>query len=168
MKYTEENEPYFKELEQLQIELVQMQRWVQETNSRVVVIFEGRDTAGKGGAIFHFSRFLNPRAMRTVALPKPSDAERGQWYFQRYITQLPNPGEIVFYDRSWYNRAVVEPVMGFCTEAQYHQFMKQVLLFEQMLVEDGILLFKLWFSINITEQQKRLEERKINYLEHGK
>jgi polyphosphate kinase 2 (PPK2 family) len=110
---------------QLQIEMIAMQKWVQETGQRVAILFEGRDTAGKGGSILRFTRYLNPRAYRVVALPKPSEVERGQWYFQRYINELPNKGEIVFFDRSWYNRAVVEPVMGFCTEKQYEVFMRR-------------------------------------------
>lgn len=156
-----ENDP---EYINLQIELVKMQSWIQEQNKRVLVIFEGRDSAGKGGAIMRFIRFLNPRYYNVVAMPKPSDLEKGQWYFQRYIQKLPNPGEIVFFDRSWYNRAVVEPVMGFCSSDQYHKFLQQVILVEKMLVDDGIILVKLWFSIDIQEQKKRLEERKVNPL----
>lgn len=152
----------------LQTELVRMQRWVQEAKARLVIIFEGRDTAGKGGAIMRFVRFLNPRAYRIVALPKPTEQEKGQWYFQRYIKELPNPGEIVFFDRSWYNRAVVEPVMGFCSEKQYEAFMKQVVLLEDILINDGIIIIKLWFSINEAEQQKRIEERKNNPLQQWK
>ena len=152
----------------LQTEMIRMQYWVRETSQRVIIIFEGRDTAGKGGAIMRFVRFINPRYYRVVALPKPTDLEKGQWYFQRYIHHFPNPGEIVFFDRSWYNRAVVEPVMGFCTEKQYQMFLNQVVLLENMLVEDGILLFKLWFSIDVEEQKKRLDERKINPLKQWK
>jgi polyphosphate kinase 2 len=159
---------YKKELELLQVELVQMQRWVQDTNQRVLIIFEGRDTAGKGGAIFRFAHHLNPRAMRVVALPKPNDVEKGQWYFQRYIKELPNPGEIVFFDRSWYNRAVVEPVMSFCTGEHYEKFIKQVPQFEKMLIEDGILLIKFWFSIDIEEQKRRLINRQVNPLKQWK
>jgi polyphosphate kinase 2 len=159
---------YKKELELLQVELVQMQRWVQDTNQRVLIIFEGRDTAGKGGAIFRFAHHLNPRAMRVVALPKPNDVEKGQWYFQRYIKELPNPGEIVFFDRSWYNRAVVEPVMDFCTGEHYEKFIKQVPQFEKMLIEDGILLIKFWFSIDIEEQKRRLINRQVNPLKQWK
>jgi polyphosphate kinase 2 len=149
---------------QLQIEMIAMQKWVQETGQRVAILFEGRDTAGKGGSILRFTRYLNPRAYRVVALPKPSEVERGQWYFQRYINELPNKGEIVFFDRSWYNRGVVEPVMGFCTEKQYEVFMREVVILEKMLVEDGIHLFKLWFSIDLDEQDKRLKERSVNPL----
>lgn len=159
---------YKSELRQLQTELVKLQKWVQETQQRVLIIFEGRDTAGKGGAIRRFTRYLNPRAMRVVALPKPTDRERGQWYFQRYVAQLPAAGEIVFFDRSWYNRAVVEPVMGFCSESEYHHFLKQVPEFENMLHEDGILMFKLWFSIDIEEQKRRLQERRTNLLKQWK
>lgn len=127
-----------------------MQRWVQERRRRIAVIFEGRDAAGKGGTIRRFIEHLNPRAVRVVALPKPTDEETGQWYFQRYIRQLPNRGEIVFFDRSWYNRAVVEPVMGFCTDEQYDHFMRQVPEFEHMLYEDGVTVIKFWFSISKT------------------
>ncbi|UXP32328.1 polyphosphate kinase 2 [Reichenbachiella agarivorans] len=143
----------------LQVELIAMQRWVQDTGQRVAILFEGRDTAGKGGAIMRFVRYLNPRGYRIVALPKPTEMEKGQWYFQRYIQQLPNRGEIVLFDRSWYNRAVVEPVMNFCSSEQYEVFMKNVVTVEKMLVEDGIHIFKLWFSIDEQEQKKRLEER---------
>ena len=165
-----ENYPlaYEATLEKLQIELVRLQRWVQENQKRVLLIFEGRDTAGKGGAIFRFTQYLNPRAMRVVALPKPTELEKGQWYFQRYIKELPNPGEIVFFDRSWYNRAVVEPVMGFCTEEQYELFLHQVPMVEKMLVEDDILLTKFWFSIDIEEQKKRLIARQTNPLKQWK
>lgn len=152
----------------LQVEMIAMQKWVQETGQRVAILFEGRDTAGKGGGILRFTRYLNPRAYRVVALPKPSEIEQGQWYFQRYISKLPNSGEIVFFDRSWYNRAVVEPVMGFCLEDQYNVFMKEVVTLEKMLVEDGILLFKLWFSIDLDEQKKRLKERSANPLKKWK
>jgi polyphosphate kinase 2 len=159
---------YEEELVKLQIELVKLQRWVQNTNKRVVVIFEGRDAAGKGGTIRRFTEHLNPRAMRVVALPKPTEAEKGQWYFQRYTVQLPNPGEIVFFDRSWYNRAVVEPVNGFCTKTEYNRFIQQVPEFEHMLYEDGITLIKFWFSISKEEQEKRFESRKVNPLKQWK
>ncbi len=148
----------------LQTEMVRMQNWLIETGNKVVIICEGRDSAGKGGAIMRFIRFINPRHYRVVALNKPSKVEQGQWYFQRYVHHLPGPGEIVFYDRSWYNRAVVEPVMGFCSEEQYQLFMKQVVQFENMLAEDGLLMFKLWFSIDKAEQNTRLAERKSNPL----
>jgi polyphosphate kinase 2 len=148
----------------LQIELIAMQKWLQNSGQRVAILFEGRDTAGKGGSILRFTRYLNPRGYRVVALPKPSEVEVGQWYFQRYISKLPNMGEIVFFDRSWYNRAVVEPVMDFCSAWQYEVFMKEVVVLEKMLVEDGIHLFKLWFSIDQDEQEKRLKERSVNPL----
>ncbi|PCE62995.1 polyphosphate kinase 2 [Sediminicola luteus] len=152
----------------LQTEMVWLQQHIKETNQRVIVLFEGRDTAGKGGAIMRFIRFLNPRLFRVVALSKPTEKEMGQWYFQRYIEHLPGPGEMVFFDRSWYNRAVVEPVMGFCTQEQYDRFKKQVVQLEQMLVEDGIHLFKFWFSIGPHEQKRRLEERVSNPLKQWK
>lgn len=148
----------------LQVEMVRLQNWLIENDKRLVIIFEGRDSAGKGGAIMRFIRFINPRHYRVVALNKPSDEEKGQWYFQRYIEHLPSAGEIVFFDRSWYNRAVVEPVMGFCTKEQYKMFLKQVNQVEKMLINDGIILVKLWFSIDQPEQKKRLEERKTNPL----
>ncbi len=156
-----ENDP---EYIKLQTEMVKMQYWARENNQRLLIIFEGRDSAGKGGAIMRFIRFINPRYYRVVALNKPTEIERGQWYFQRYIEKLPNPGEIVFFDRSWYNRAVVEPVMGFCTEDEYKLFLKQVVLLENMLIEDGLRIIKFWFSIDNIEQRKRLEERKTNPL----
>lgn len=165
---TQTNGKYSAELELLQVELVKMQKWVQEEGKRLAVIFEGRDTAGKGGAIRRFTRFLNPRAMRVVALPRPTELEKGQWFFQRYIKHLPNPGEIVFFDRSWYNRGVVEPVMGFCTPEQYQLFLAQAPQLESMIHEDGIILIKFWFSIDIEEQQKRLEDRRINPLKQWK
>lgn len=157
-----------REVIQLQIELLKLQKHIYDHRLRVVIIFEGRDTAGKGGAIYRFTRYLNPRFIRVVALPKPSELEKGQWYFQRYIKELPNPGEMVFFDRSWYNRAVVEPVMGFCTNEQYDLFIKQVPVFEQMLLEDGIILIKFWFSIDITEQKVRIEDRMKNPLKRWK
>lgn len=159
---------YETELEKLQIELVKLQRWVQETGARVVILFEGRDAAGKGGTIRRFTEHINPRAMRVVALPKPTDDEMGQWYFQRYIKQLPNRGEIVFFDRSWYNRAVVEPVNDFCTKQQYERFMHQVTEFEHMLYEDGIIIIKFWFSISKEEQLRRFKSRKANPLKQWK
>ena len=159
---------YKGELRNLQIELVKLQKWVQLENKRLLIIFEGRDSAGKGGAIRRFTRFLNPRAMRVVAMPKPTDYEKGQWFFQRYVAELPTEGEIVFFDRSWYNRAVVEPVMKFCTKEQYELFLKQVTQLEKMLIDDGIMIFKLWFSIDIREQKKRLSERNKNPLKQWK
>lgn len=152
----------------LQTEMVWLQRDLMEKGKRLLIIFEGRDTAGKGGAIMRFVRFINPRGYRIVALNKPTETERGQWYFQRYIQELPNPGEIVFFDRSWYNRAVVEPVMGFCTDDQYQQFLKQVVQIEQMLSDDGIVIVKFWFSIAIEEQKKRLLFRQTNPLQQWK
>lgn len=159
---------YEEELTLLQIELVKLQTWIQNEKKRVAIIFEGRDAAGKGGTIKRFMQFLSPRAMRVVALPKPSDVEKGQWYFQRYVNHLPNPGEIVFFDRSWYNRAVVEPVMGFCTKNQYNQFMHQVPEFEHMLYEDDLKLIKFWFAISKDEQKKRFKERQVNPLKQWK
>lgn len=152
----------------LQTELVRLQNWIIKNEKRLLIIFEGRDTAGKGGAIMRFVRYINPRYYRIVALPKPSEIEKGQWYFQRYIKALPNPGQIVLFDRSWYNRAVVEPVMGFCTQVQYERFLKQVIMLEDMLIEDGLILIKLWFSIDSPEQKKRLDERKVNPLKQWK
>ncbi|MEZ5740345.1 MAG: polyphosphate kinase 2 [Burkholderiaceae bacterium] len=163
--YTIENDPVYLAL---QTEMVRLQRAVAESNRRMLLIFEGRDTAGKGGAIMRFVRYINPRHYRIVALPKPTEVEAGQWYFQRYVSQLPNPGEIVFFDRSWYNRAVVEPVMGFCTEHQYRQFLRQVTQVENMLSDDGIVIVKFWFSISVAEQQKRLHERERNPLKQWK
>ncbi len=150
---------YEEELKKLQIELVKLQQWVKKNNKRIAIIFEGRDAAGKGGNIRRFTEHLNPRSTRLVALTKPTDVERGQWYFRRYIRKLPNPGQMVFFDRSWYNRAVVEPVMGFCTETQYQNFMLQVPEFEHMLYEDGTTLIKLWFSISKDEQLRRFNAR---------
>ena len=159
---------YEYELESLQIELVKLQRWMQESGKRLAILFEGRDAAGKGGTIRRFIEHLNPRAMRVVALPAPTEEERGQWYFQRYMKQLPNRGEIVFFDRSWYNRAVVEPVNGFCTEEQYQRYLLQVPEFEHMLVEDGIILVKFWFSISREVQDARFESRRRNPLKQWK
>src|ERR1043165_5814642 len=159
---------YEAELERLQIEMVKMQRWVQEKKKRVAILFEGRDAAGKGGTILRFTEHLSPRALRVIALPKPTDEETGQWYFQRYMKHLPNRGEVVFFDRSWYNRAVVEPVNGFCTEDQYDRFMRQVPEFEHMLFEDGITVIKFWFSISKKEQLKRFEGRMENPLRQWK
>lgn len=159
---------YEQELEKLQIELVRLQRWVQENDERIVILFEGRDAAGKGGAIRRFIEHLNPRAMRVVALPKPTTEEKGQWYFQRYVQQLPNEGEIVFFDRSWYNRAVVEPVNGFCSEVEYERFLTQVPVFENMLREAGITLIKFWFSISKNEQEERFQKRRTDPLKQWK
>ncbi|MEX1382279.1 polyphosphate kinase 2 [Lutibacter sp.] len=150
---------YEDELKKLQIELVKLQRWISKNKKRVAIIFEGRDAAGKGGNIRRFTEHLNPRSTRLVALTKPTEVERGQWYFRRYIKELPNSGEIVFFDRSWYNRAVVEPVMGFCSESQYENFMVQVPEFEHMLYEDNLVLIKFWFSISKDEQLSRFNAR---------
>ena len=159
---------YENELLHLQAELVNLQQWVAKHNKRVCVIFEGRDAAGKGSAIRRFVEHLNPRSMRVVALTKPTDIEKGQWYFRRYIKEMPIPGEIVFFDRSWYNRAVVEPVMGFCTDDEYKKFMAQVTEFEHMMYEDGIELVKFWFSISKDEQIKRFDSRLKNPLKRWK
>lgn len=159
---------YETELVNLQSELVNLQQWVTNNKLRVAVIFEGRDAAGKGGAIKRFIEHLNPRTSRIVALSKPTENEKGQWYFRRYIKELPNPGEIVFFDRSWYNRAVVEPVMGFCNKDQYNQFMVQVPEFEHMLYEDGVVVIKFWFSISKEEQNKRFNCRVKNPLKEWK
>lgn len=168
LKKTIRNQRYEEELKLLQTELVNLQRWIAKKGLRVAVLFEGRDAAGKGGSIKRFAEHLNPRSMRVVALSKPTEVEKGQWYFRRYIKELPNPGEIVFFDRSWYNRAVVEPVMGFCTNAEYEQFMVQVPGFEHMLYEDGVILIKFWFSITKNEQKKRFASRMENPLKRWK
>ena len=150
---------YEDELYRLQSELVKMQNWARASGQRIVVIFEGRDAAGKGGTISRVMQYLNPRFARIVALDKPTEREKTQWYFQRYITHLPTAGEIVLFDRSWYNRAGVEHVMGFCTKLEYSRFLHQCPIFERMLVEDGILLRKYWFSVSDTVQQERFESR---------
>lgn len=159
---------YEKELLLLQAELVDLQHWVVKNKRRVCIIFEGRDAAGKGGAIRRMAEHLNPRALRIVALTKPTKVEKGQWYFRRYIKELPNPGELVFFDRSWYNRAVLEPVMEFCNDEEYNKFMIQVPEFEHMLYEDGVHLIKLWFSITKKEQLKRFNSRLTNPLKRWK
>jgi polyphosphate kinase len=150
---------YEQELERLQHELVVMQEWIKQSGSRLVVVFEGRDAAGKGGAIKRITEFLNTRAARIVALPAPTERQRTQWYFQRYVEQLPAAGETVLFDRSWYNRAGVERVMGFCTPAEHQRFLRQTPIFERLLIEDGILLRKYWFSVSDAEQQRRFESR---------
>jgi len=150
---------YESKLLELQAELVKMKEWVRVSGERLVVIFEGRDAAGKGGAIKRISMYLNPRVARIVALPAPTDREKGQWYFQRYIEHLPSKGEIVLFDRSWYNRAGVEHVMGFCTPDEYRRFLQQCPLFERMLVDDGIRLVKYWFSVSDEEQERRFKSR---------
>jgi polyphosphate kinase len=152
-------EMYEAEIFRLQVELVKLQEWARQTGARILVIFEGRDAAGKGGAIKRITEHLSPRVARIVALPTPSERERGQWYYQRYIAHLPSSGEIVLLDRSWYNRAGVEKVMGFCTPAEYDRFMQQTPIFEQMLIEDGIMLRKYWFSVSDNEQLRRFRSR---------
>lgn len=159
---------YEKELERLQAELVDMQQWVVETGARVVIIMEGRDAAGKGSAIKRITQYLNPRTCRIEALPAPNSREQGQWYFQRYVEKLPTKGEIVIFDRSWYNRAGVERVMGFCTDQEYVRFLHQAPTFEQMLVEDDIILRKYWFSVSDEEQIKRFESRRNDPLRRWK
>ncbi len=159
---------YEEELRKLQIELVKLQRTVQLSGRRIAILFEGRDAAGKGGTIRRFIEHLNPRTARVVALAKPTEVQAGQWYFQRYVGVLPNPGEICFFDRSWYNRAVVEPVMSFCTQTEYDRFMQQVPEFEHMLYEDGVELIKFWFSISKSEQAKRFASRRVNPLKQWK
>jgi polyphosphate kinase 2 len=153
---------------ELQTELLKMQNWVKETGERIVFLFEGRDAAGKGGTIKRFMEHMNPRSARVVALEKPSERERGEWYFQRYIDHLPTRGELVLFDRSWYNRAGVERVMGFCSPTEYLEFMRQAPLLEQMLVRSGIRLFKFWFSVSRTEQFRRFQMRKKDPLKQWK
>jgi polyphosphate kinase len=152
-------EVYERELFRLQAELVKLQEWVRVEGARLVVIFEGRDAAGKGSAIKRVTQYLNPRLARIAALPAPTERERSQWYFQRYAEHLPAAGEIVLFDRSWYNRAGVERVMGFCTEAEYQRFLHQCPIFERLLVEDGIMLRKYWFSVSDGEQERRFRSR---------
>jgi polyphosphate kinase 2 len=159
---------YEKQKYRLQVELLKLQAWVKDTGQRVVILFEGRDAAGKGGTIKRLMENLNPRGARVVALEKPSDVERGQWYFQRYISHLPTAGEIVMFDRSWYNRAGVERVMGFCTDAEYDEFLREAPEFERHLVRSGIRLFKFWFSVSREEQRRRFKERKAHPLKQWK
>ena len=159
---------YEKELLRLQIELVKLQEWVVATGARLVVIFEGRDAAGKGGAIKRITEALNPRVCRVAALPKPNERERGQWYFQRYVHHLPSHGEIVLFDRSWYNRAGVERVLGFCSPEELHTFLMGCPSFERLLVAEGIQLVKYWFSVSQDEQEKRFQERASNPLKTWK
>jgi polyphosphate kinase 2 len=153
---------------QLQVELLKLQAWAKETGQRVVILFEGRDAAGKGGTIKRMMEHLNPRGARVVALEKPSDVERGQWYFQRYVQHLPTAGEIVLFDRSWYNRAGVERVMGFCSDEEYQEFMRQVPQFERQLVRSGVHLIKFWFSVGRKEQRRRFKEREAHPLKQWK
>ncbi|MBX3600601.1 MAG: polyphosphate kinase 2 [Rubrivivax sp.] len=159
---------YERQKYRLQVELLKLQAWVKETGQRVVILFEGRDAAGKGGTIKRFMEHLNPRGARVVALEKPSEVERGQWYFQRYIQHLPTRGEIVLFDRSWYNRAGVERVMGFCSDAEYDEFLRQAPEFERQLVRSGVHLFKFWFSVSRDEQRRRFRERKVHPLKQWK
>jgi len=162
------NKKYEKELIKLQTELIKLQDYVVKKNKKLLIIFEGRDAAGKGGSIKRFTENLNPRNFRIVALPKPTEQESGQWYFQRYLSQLPNEGEIVFFDRSWYNRSVVEPVMEFCSHEEYIKFMNEVDNVETMLEDSGTVIVKLWFEINKDTQSGRLQERKDNPLKRWK
>lgn len=159
---------YEAELESLQIELVKVQEWVRESGKRIVIVFEGRDAAGKGGSIKALTQYTNPRHVRVVALSKPSDVERGQWYFQRYAKQMPTRGEIVLFDRSWYNRAGVEPVMGFCTEEERDKFLADVPHFEKMIIDSGTRLFKFWLNIGREMQLKRFHDRRHSQLKHWK
>ena len=159
---------YEKQKYKLQVELLKLQAWVKQTGARVVIVFEGRDAAGKGGAIKRFMEHLNPRGARVVALEKPTDEERGQWYFQRYVKNLPTNGEIVLFDRSWYNRSGVERVMGFCSDEEYQEFMLQAPLFERMLTRSGTHLFKFWFSVSQDEQRRRFKERELHPLKQWK
>lgn len=154
-----DNHVYEKELRNLQSELVKLQEWVRDTGTRIVVIFEGRDAAGKGGVIKRITEYLSPRTVRITALPAPTERQRGQWYFQRYVENLPARAEIALFDRSWYNRAGVERVMGFCTDEEHRQFLKQAPVFEQLLIDDGILLRKYWFSVSQREQLRRFRKR---------
>lgn len=162
------NIEYEKELKILQIELLKFQKYVKNNGLRVLMIFEGRDAAGKGGTIKRIIEHLNPRGARIVALEKPDDTEKGQWYFQRYAAHLPSKGEIVLFDRSWYNRAMVEPVMGFCTEREHHDFLKDAPKFEEMLVDSGVQIFKFYFSVSKDEQAKRFKSRETDPLKQHK
>ena len=159
---------YERQKYRLQVELLKLQAWVKETGAKVVILFEGRDAAGKGGTIKRFMEHLNPRGARVVALEKPSEIERGQWYFQRYVQHLPTNGEIVLFDRSWYNRSGVERVMGFCSDHEYSEFVRQAPEFERMLVRNGTHLIKFWFSVSREEQRRRFGERKVHPLKQWK
>jgi polyphosphate kinase 2 len=159
---------YERQLTLFQIELLKLQNHIKETGEKILMIFEGRDAAGKGGTIKRITEHLNPRGARVVALEKPSDTEKSQWYFQRYVSHLPSAGEIVIFDRSWYNRGGVEPVMGFCTSEEHHEFLREVPEFEKMLVKSGIKFFKFYFSVSKNEQKKRFEERKLDPLKQYK
>ncbi len=167
-RYKLARKPYEQEKSRLQAELLKVQKWAIETGERFVFLFEGRDAAGKGGTIKRFNEHLNPRFARVVALNKPSEKERGEWYFQRYVEHLPTSGEMVFYDRSWYNRAGVERVMGFCKPTEYLEFMRQAPEFERMLVRSGIRLYKFWFSVTPVEQRRRFESRETDPLKRWK
>lgn len=159
---------YEKQKYHLQVELLKLQKWVRETNQKIVIIFEGRDAAGKGGSIKRLMEHLNPRSARVVALEKPTEREQGQWYFQRYVKHLPSSGEMVFFDRSWYNRAGVEKVMGFCSDEQYETFMRQTPEFERHLLEAGIYVIKFWFSVSRDEQRRRFAQREAHPLKQWK
>jgi polyphosphate kinase 2 len=167
-EYLLSRKSYEKQKYRLQVELLKLQAWVRDTGQKIVVLFEGRDAAGKGGTIKRFMEHLNPRGARVVALAKPTEDERGQWYFQRYVRHLPTAGEIVLFDRSWYNRAGVERVMGFCTDQEYAEFMRQCPVFEQNLVNSGIHLVKFWFSVSRDEQRRRFKERESHPLKQWK
>lgn len=159
---------YEKKLKKLQVELVKLQSWAIQNNERIIIVFEGRDAAGKGGAIRRITERINPRHIRIIALPKPTEEEKTQWYFQRYVNEFPKAGQMVFFDRSWYNRAVVEPVNGFCTKKEYDIFMGQVNDFERMITESGIILVKIYMSISKSEQKERFKEIKNDPLKHWK
>ena len=159
---------YQKELRRLQVELVKLQEWARSSGARVAVIFEGRDGAGKGGTISRITQYLNPRVVKVAALPAPSDRERSQWYFQRYIDRLPSAGEIVLFDRSWYNRAGVEYVMGYCTHEEHRLFLRQCPIFENLLIESGLILIKYWFSVSDQEQERRFHIRLTDPLKQWK
>lgn len=163
-----DTDQYEKEKAELQVELLKLQKWVGDTGQRIVMIFEGRDAGGKGGTIKRFMEHMNPRQAHVIALTVPSIREQGQWYFQRYVATLPTKGEMALYDRSWYNRGVVEPVMGFCTPEQHKLFLKQAPVFEKMLTEDGIILYKFWFSVSREEQFRRFKSRETDKLKQWK
>lgn len=163
-----DEDDYADVLEKLQVELVKLQKWLQSTGKRCLSLFEGRDAAGKGGTIFAIRQYMNPRSARNVALPKPTDVERGQWYYQRYIAHFPTAGEFVTFDRSWYNRAGVEPVMGFCTPEQHKAFLDQTPRFEELIIEDGIYFFKFWLDIGQEMQLKRFHDRRHSELTNWK
>ncbi|EKF20147.1 polyphosphate kinase 2 [Nitratireductor pacificus] len=162
------NKEYEKQLEALQVELVKLQGWMQSSGARIMALFEGRDAAGKGGTISRIRAYMNPRTARNVALPKPTETERGQWYFQRYVAHFPTSGEFVTFDRSWYNRGGVEPVMGFCTPAQHEQFLDEAPDFERAIVNDGIHLFKFWLNIGQETQLERFHDRRHSKLKYWK